>query len=531
MILTKAVKIGNYIISTLADSESKSLFHTNSYFSHLIASNSDNSFLYDMEKHIIVLEEWKIYFIQSCDFSITEEMLARRGEYINASISKIQFTNSIGKSYLGEFSIEVKSKKLTTLEFALMLDYVESQATNLAIANMQSSSGFKVTRQSVSFNLNPYFKLKYLIEYYNKDLRPWLKIVCQNPHRVYEDFRYYEDVELMNDFDELSLIEIFSDFTNYIKTSVDSDLSNLFVFNGIKQLPSQINQSSIKDTYNSPENQFVKYLIDSLLNLALKNIGKYDYLSGAMIRNNNLTQIIKDLYSFSRTPFLRNCSKLKSIPFSSQILFKDIKYRKTLEFYKKINAIPSLNFSDIEFEEILELKNIDRLYEYYCFFKLNEIVLSLSNDFSVSKNIVLKDTGMQKSLSISNISYSNDSFYISVYFKKKYAIGTSYSVDLEPDFSIKIENVITRKKVSIFFDSKFKFKDGFVNSEDIHKMHTYKDAIDGFSSFVLYPGNSDIFYSDPKKASNLTGVGAFVMKPNMSTYSIFDYLNNVIQQL
>jgi predicted component of viral defense system (DUF524 family) len=70
-----------------------------------------------------------------------------------------------------------------------------------------------------------------------------------------------------------------------------------------------------------------------------------------------------------------------------------------------------------------------------------------------------------------------------------------------------------------------------VNSEDIHKMHTYKDAIDGFSSFVLYPGNSDIFYSDPKKASNLTGVGAFVMKPNMSTYSIFDYLNNVIQQL
>ena len=60
-----------------------------------------------------------------------------------------------------------------------------------------------------------------------------------------------------------------------------------------------------------------------------------------------------------------------------------------------------------------------------------------------------------------------------------------------------------------------------VKREDIHKMHTYRDAVLGTrGSYVLYPGSQssgDLYIRNPSKSyreSNLMpGVGAFPLKP------------------
>ena len=123
------------------------------------------------------------------------------------------------------------------------------------------------------------------------------------------------------------------------------------------------------------------------------------------------------------------------------------------------------------------------------------------------------DHNFQKSLTSSNIPYNIGDILISLFYKKNYkALNQSYSVELEPDYSLEVSNISSGKSLKIFFDAKFKFDDGSVKSEDIHKMHTYKDAINGYSSIVLFPGHNNIFYKDHSSNSPFSGVGAFVMK-------------------
>jgi len=94
-----------------------------------------------------------------------------------------------------------------------------------------------------------------------------------------------------------------------------------------------------------------------------------------------LAETRKELQYFTTNTILRECKLMSHIPFSSQVMMKSIKYRAVLKFYRKIHSIPTLNFSETPFEEIMELKNIDRLYEYFCFFKLDEIISNISDDF------------------------------------------------------------------------------------------------------------------------------------------------------
>jgi predicted component of viral defense system (DUF524 family) len=528
MISVKAVKIGNFLISTRIDEECKGLFERPDHVASIPSADKELTFQFEETSNTVILEDWKTYFIQTSTGALNEALLAKRGEYISNYLSKIQFTNSIGKSRLGEFVLDVKSRKLSEDEFRKMLEYVEYHACNLSLANFQSRVGYKASRDKLSFKTNPYLKLKFLISNYFKDLQPWLKIIAKNPHRLSTELRYFEEVERIHDFDDLAILEVFSGSSNYIPTTIDSDLSNSIVFNGVKHLPEQINQGEVVDTYNTPENQFVKYFIDSLDQLIKQHGDRYDFASDAMIPRNELTKIRKELQYYSRQNVLRECTQMKQIPFSSQVLMRDTKYKKVLDFYKSIHSVPTLNFSDTPFEEIIELKNIDRLYEYYCFFKLNDIITNLSS-FSILQKIELEDNGFEKSLRNSFIEYTDDKICIRLNFKKKYPSGDSYSVELEPDFSVEIQNLLTKQLVRVFFDAKFKFKDGYVNSEDIHKMHTYKDAIDGLSSIVLYPGEHDLFHEDPKSSTPLRGVGAFVLKPDKVNVKLHKYLNEVVK--
>jgi predicted component of viral defense system (DUF524 family) len=59
-------------------------------------------------------------------------------------------------------------------------------------------------------------------------------------------------------------------------------------------------------------------------------------------------------------------------------------------------------------------------------------------------------------------------------------------------------------------------------------MHTYKDSINGFSSIVLFPGTTNVFYTDPNGLSEFMGVGAYTLKPGLETNLIKNYIKGVI---
>ena len=74
-------------------------------------------------------------------------------------------------------------------------------------------------------------------------------------------------------------------------------------------------------------------------------------------------------------------------------------------------------------------------------------------------------------------------------------IADTYSQDYEPDYSI----VLAKNAENVEFihlDAKYKHNNYNVKKEDIDKMHTYTHAIKSTkSSFVLFPGKNEIFYS------------------------------------
>ena len=113
-------------------------------------------------------------------------------------------------------------------------------------------------------------------------------------------------------------------------------------------------------------------------------------------------------------------------------------------------------------------------------------------------------------------------------------LGTaaSYSLSLRPDVSIEVRRGSRRRR--IFLDAKYRV-DGFgaalVSDEDeadeqpgqqgtfkpsdLHKMHTYRDAIGGaFAAVAVYPGVEQRLYP-PTRADFTTrgGVGAVPLRP------------------
>lgn len=64
--------------------------------------------------------------------------------------------------------------------------------------------------------------------------------------------------------------------------------------------------------------------------------------------------------------------------------------------------------------------------------------------------------------------------------------------------------------------------------EDIDKMHTYREAIQGVTgSFILYPGAQAIFYPCHAGSSFIEGVGALALRPRCLAEGNTFYDNNL----
>ena len=181
----------------------------------------------------------------------------------------------------------------------------------------------------------------------------------------------------------------------------------------------------------------------------------------------------------------------------------------------------------------MENKDIAKLYEYWCFFKLVE---ELREIFGKCKlRIVVEPTG---ELSESGTVYAEFEDGWKLFYNLK---RQGYSVSLKPDFSLfKYGELIG------VFDAKFRLDiidvDEFAEEEekspvlqtwakleDIYKMHTYRDALKVKFAVVLYPGDRCLFFKvDGERIENfdldrlldkdsvkLEGVGYLGFKPEL----------------
>jgi len=530
MLNVKAVKIGSLIVCLKLGSGIDALKKSTDNIDYILSSEGGSSFIFNETNNNILISEWKSYYIQSINTKTLEESLFKnRGKLIDANIGELFFQNAIGKSKFEELNFIIQSSKLSDLEFEELLKTVDSKISNLTFSYNVSGVGSSVVRNKQNLEQNEYLKFKYLIQFFEDQLKPWLDSITKEPHRLNLSKRAQEKLELTPYFDEESMVEVFSGLCQFSPSIKSSNLSKKLVFNGKEHIPIEVSHNLEFDTFDTIENRFIKFLVDGLIQLINVSIPKYDIISNHMLDNIDVLSIEKNLSYYSNRSILRDCKKMNYVPFSSQVMQKKTPYNKSLKFYQDLNSLPIIHFSENSYEEILELKKIDKLYEYYCFFILEEILDDILNTYYKESDFKEHKRGSSIILSSPEISYKNANKMISLHYQKNYkkSIDT-YSVNLDPDFSIEIVDLITNKLEILVLDSKFKSEYKFVKSEDIHKMHTYKDAIINCNfAIALFPGSDNVFYKESMD-SIYSGVGAYAMKPNFDTTALTELLKKII---
>ncbi|MBV5327073.1 MAG: hypothetical protein JZU65_05460, partial [Chlorobium sp.] len=176
---------------------------------------------------------------------------------------------------------------------------------------------------------------------------------------------------------------------------------------------------------------------------------------------------------------------------------------------------------------------VPTIYEYWCFFQIKAVLDGLHLRIRKVSRIINEnpltheltpglcfdyDCGSQLFF---NKSYGGSTGINNISETSSYAPnGDSYSHTLRPDI------VIVKNGKKLIFDAKYKGKrsgfygegdDGTIqrwNEEDIDKMHTYREAIQGVTgSFILYPGTQDILFPRRAGSSLIEGVGALALRP------------------
>ena len=300
---------------------------------------------------------------------------------------------------------------------------------------------------------------------------------------------------------------------------VKSKSTSLPIVSKLKgHIPEKILQSRNIETFDTPENRFVKSFIKELLQSMhqIEDLGILDKETLNRIGNKwsqmktacevaTLSECFQEVSDGSFLP-----------PLMSQILLKKEGYGDILRAHNELLLSKSPIFTYLN-DKINE-RNIAEMYEFWCFFELST---RLANFFNINHKLfkIRVETTLKGGLADSKAKTTLGDLQL-LYNKKFYRSKKgSYSVPLKPDFSLQEDD-----EVVVAFDAKFRFLESgedisedvpleddeekalkdmkierVADIADIFKMHTYKDALGAKSAVILYPGNTNVFFSKGSK--------------------------------
>jgi hypothetical protein len=226
---------------------------------------------------------------------------------------------------------------------------------------------------------------------------------------------------------------------------------------------------------------------------------------------------------------------MQFVPVNSQVLQKKEGYRQLFSLYSLLQLATRCDFLQTDFKNLIEIKDVPTLYEYWCFFQIKSIMDTFSTPAAIDR-LVFENPVEHKLTPGLCITYQDG---MELFFNKgytgssgvddpdaamqSYRTGPSYSHTFIPDI------VVEKAGKKLIFDAKYKgikgsggFYGGDDDSlvwtwkpEDINKMHTYREAItDVTGSFVLFPGAASIIYPKNGPDTMFEGVGAFCLRPD-----------------
>jgi len=304
---------------------------------------------------------------------------------------------------------------------------------------------------------------------------------------------------------------------------------------GKNYLPAVLLQERREDTFDNPENRFVKHFVGVLLQEAealARLIESPRY--GDTPLPGGLAEVRGALAEAGSRRWLEDVGNMTLLPTYSQVLHRRDGYRELFELYGKYLQAQT-PFGD-DLNRAIFARDVATLYEYWCFLRL-VAMLGQPGALGASRVTIRPDeTG---GVAWGASARFADSRLRLVYNRSFRGGHGSYSVGLRPDFVL-----IGPDGPEVVLDAKFRltwenpagrkgepsaddpdWMEASPQAGDIYKMHTYRDALGVRAAVAVYPGTVSAFYgSDSQRRtglsvldviidSSLSGVGAIPLRP------------------
>lgn len=496
---------------------------------------------------ILTLKEWKKYKVIDCSRTFTDLDFYRVGEFGTKDYGTLVFKNCVGKASFKGISLVIESDKISESEMNHLVEIVNSYILNLSydFNTTTFSSILRNKAKRTDINYHKYLLLRNALSSskVDRNIFALFNQIEADPHRSFITTIEYKDFSQCDVLSDEAIEDIVSGNAPLQKCNDKTNkLARKLKKGSQGYVPAEITVEETVDTFNTPENQFIRFFIKwavdflSAFNLKFANYPNFNNFE--LIDENN--RHIKKLKTLLTQTFLRYVGTLQSIPMNSTVLTKKNGYRQFFQLFMGINALPEIDAVQDDIQEIIENKSLDVLYENYCFFGLSDVLAQIYDTHLTKIKYKVQKTEFSKTLE----KKTNSNYFefvatdtlpkVRIHYNKNY-VAESYSKAYDPDISIEIFDSHDSLVAIYIFDSKFKVN--FVvgdytggddslearksyKHDDISKMHTYRDAIKlAQGAYIIYPGTEDkIFYADTITTPELlAGVGAFFVSPGRQT--------------
>ena len=398
-------------------------------------------------------------------------------------------------------------------------------------------------------------------------------------HTLYQKFAFVKSIVEDEQFDEAIHKIISNPVRKWAETTVERHIESVRklsksslrqivtrndrvpyagVIEGLESLPRYLTVSHKTDSIDTPENQFVKYVLTSF----------YGFCSSLGTKKNATPQLKMEidavcniLAGYMNGLFFKDVSNPSQLNLGSPVLQRKEGYREILQAWLMFDLAAKLTWNGGDDVYEAGKKNVAVLYEYWLFFKLMECVSEVFNVPAVEKQCLISNDADGINLEIrqghtkmihGQTMAGNRRLNISLYYNRTfshtddiYASG-SWTMNMRPDYTLSIwpgemtEADAEREDaiVHIHFDAKYRLNKIIIEDKEIDlearekelqnekedreidiykrgdllKMHAYKDAIRRTGgAYVLYPGTEKKIRKGFHEI--IPGLGAFCIAP------------------